>query len=65
MSEQITITIGETGDVSLQVAGCPGKGCQQLTEAIEKAIGQTTHDRKTTEYHRPARQGQQQQRTQS
>lgn len=39
MPEEIKIIINEKGDVSFEVHGVKGQGCQKLTEALEKEIG--------------------------
>ena len=49
--EQIIVTIDTEAEVQVEVKGHTGPGCQQLTEALEKAIGETTKDSKTHEYH--------------
>lgn len=51
MSEQIEIVIDAEGDVKVKAIGVSGPGCKQLTTAIEAAIGKTTGDVKTAEFH--------------
>ncbi len=56
MSEQIIIEINAEGESRIEVKGHAGSGCQKLTEQIEKALGETTQDTKTHEYHQRASQ---------
>jgi hypothetical protein len=60
MPEQIIITIDENAETKVEVKGHAGAGCKALTEALEKALGETTQDTKTHEYHQRATQGAQQ-----
>lgn len=53
---QIEITISEAGDVQVEARGTSGAGCQQLTRAIEEAIGRTTADAKKPEFFQQAQQ---------
>lgn len=56
--EQIIIEIAEDGSTTVAVEGHAGAGCKELTAQIEKALGTTTGDRKTHEYHQRAAQAQ-------
>ena len=47
-------TIGPTGETTVSVQGTAGPSCQDLTRALEAALGATTHDTRTAEYYRPA-----------
>lgn len=47
--EEITITIRPEGETEVSVAGVKGKGCQQLTAALEKALGAVISDTPTPE----------------
>ena len=47
--EQITIDIDEQGNAKLEVKGCPGPSCRNLTKDIERALGTTTKDAPTKE----------------
>lgn len=47
--EEITITITPEGETEVSVAGVKGKGCQQLTAALEKALGAVISDTPTDE----------------
>jgi hypothetical protein len=51
MTQQITVEIDVEGDVKVAVSGVKGSGCQALTSAIEQAIGKTTSDDQTPEFH--------------
>ena len=58
MSQRIIINIAAGGETEIKVEGCAGPGCQQLTEAVEKALGTVKSDQKTAEYHRKTVQAQ-------
>lgn len=47
--EEITITITPEGETEVSVKGVKGKGCQQLTAALEKALGAVISDTPTDE----------------
>ncbi len=51
MPEQVIITIGKGGETTVEAKGFKGKGCKAATEALEKAIGNTTGDKLKPEYH--------------
>lgn len=57
--QRIEVTITPTGDTQVEAIGCAGSGCQQLTAAIERAIGKTTSDVKKPEFLAPQPAGQQ------
>jgi hypothetical protein len=63
MPAVVYVDVSPEGQATVSVEGCPGPGCQQLTEAIEKAIGRTTQDVKTPDLYRsaPAQQAREQQ----
>lgn len=46
----VIIDIDAEGNVKVGAQGAAGSGCQQLTQAIEAALGKTTADQKTSEY---------------
>jgi len=50
----ILVTIGPTGETTVSVQGAVGPSCQDLTRALETALGATTHDAPTPEYYRQA-----------
>ena len=50
----ILVTIGPTGETTVSVQGAAGPSCQDLTRALESALGTTTEDTRTPEYYRPA-----------
>jgi hypothetical protein len=50
----ILVTIGPTGETTVSVQGVAGPSCQDLTRALEAALGATTHDAPTSEYYRQA-----------
>lgn len=50
MPEQVIVTIGPDGKAVVEVQGCRGPSCQQLTRALEQALGHTTSDVKKPEF---------------
>jgi hypothetical protein len=46
--EEIEITIGKNGQVRLHIRGIKGKKCLELTEELEKALGNEILDRQLT-----------------
>jgi hypothetical protein len=50
----ILVTIGPTGETTVSVQGGAGPSCQDLTRALEVALGTTTRDTPTPEYYRQA-----------
>jgi hypothetical protein len=50
----ILVTIGPTGETTVSVQGGAGPSCQNLTRALEAALGTTTRDAPTPEYYRLA-----------
>ena len=50
----ILVTIGPTGETTVSVQGAAGPSCQDLTRALEAALGTTTRDAPTPEYYRQA-----------
>ena len=49
----ILVTIDPTGETTVSVQGAAGPSCQDLTRALEAALGATTKDARTPEYYRP------------
>lgn len=49
MAAEITITIRPDGTVETRVNGVKGKACRDLTKPIRDALGETEHDRATSE----------------
>lgn len=54
---QIIVNIDADGEVKVEAQGVSGSGCQQLTAALEKALGTTAGDVKKAEYFVAAGQG--------
>jgi hypothetical protein len=50
MSQILTIVIDEEGGASVGVGCVKGRKCHEITREIEKALGKTTSDQKTSEY---------------
>ena len=48
-SPVIEVTISPTGEVSVQTRGFAGSSCRQGSAFLEKALGQVTKDRPTSE----------------
>ena len=48
---QIVVDIDRDGQVQVQAQGVQGTGCQQLTRALEEALGTTTGDVKKPEFY--------------
>lgn len=47
---EVIVTIDPQGNVQVEAASISGSGCEQLTAAIEQAIGRTTEDVKKPEF---------------
>jgi hypothetical protein len=60
VSEQIEVTVAADGGTKVEVKGCAGKQCGELTKALEAALGTVTQDVKKPEFYQPAKQTQQQ-----
>ena len=56
MAEQVTITVDQTGNVSVGVEGVAGPHCKKVSEAIEKALGNVTKSERTADYRKAATQ---------
>jgi hypothetical protein len=51
LREKITVEISPTGETKVSVTGVRGKRCLQLTEELEKELGQMTESKLTGEYY--------------
>jgi acylphosphatase len=49
--QQVIVNISPDGEVKVEAAGVAGSGCQQLTKAIEDALGRATADVKKPEFY--------------
>lgn len=49
--EEIEITIGKNGEVSIQTIGVKGPKCLKIAEALAQIIGQEESRRLTSEYY--------------
>ena len=59
MGQTITVTIRD-GKAVVETKGFRGASCLKATEELERALGATTKDVKTAEYHQQAAQPQKQ-----
>ena len=57
----IQVTVGSKGEVTIEVMDGNGQSCSDLTNAIERAVGNTVSDLKKPEFYNQDNQGQQQQ----
>lgn len=51
LGPRIELTIDAKGNVTSEVFGVSGQGCQQLTKQLETALGKVTADRKKSEFY--------------
>lgn len=49
--QTVTIEVDEEGAVKVSVEGVAGRGCVDLTRAVERALGQTTKRAETAAYY--------------
>ena len=58
MARIIEVVVSPTGETTMQTKGYAGADCLQASRFLEQALGVTTVDRKTPEYHQttPAQQ---------
>lgn len=49
--EEIHIEIDDNGSPTIEVKGCPGPSCKNLTSDLERALGRTVSDQPTKEMH--------------
>ena len=54
---QVIVNVSPDGTVTVEAKDVRGSGCKALTEAIEKALGETTTDVKQPEFFQQAQQG--------
>lgn len=47
--KKIEMTVSETGEIQIKTSGYSGKACKVATEKLEKALGQVTDDKATSE----------------
>ena len=47
---RVIVTIEADGTTTFKVEGVAGPSCTNLTAALQKAVGKTVSDRKTSEY---------------
>lgn len=48
--EEVTITFDDKNNPVISVKGVKGKGCKDLTKALEQKLGKVTKDVETREY---------------
>lgn len=54
----IEVIITPNGDSRVETKGFQGVGCRVASRFLEKALGQTTYETLTSEFHQPASQQQ-------
>ena len=54
----VTVDVDAEGNVKVAAAGVHGVGCKALTDAIERSLGASVSDVKTSEFFQTVRQGQ-------
>jgi hypothetical protein len=47
----IEITVATDGTARVETRGFSGSGCQEASKFVERALGRTTHEALTAEYH--------------
>jgi len=50
--QEIIITIGPSGETSVEVHGVPGASCEKATQEVERALGSVKDRKRTAEYYR-------------
>jgi len=60
MAERVIVTVGPTGEITVEADGVVGSGCGELTKAFRDGLGEQTSDRKKPEYYKRADQANQQ-----
>jgi hypothetical protein len=58
MSKTIEIVVSPNGQTQVQTKGFVGSECRAASEFIEKALGQRTNEKLTSEFHQQASQQQ-------
>jgi hypothetical protein len=59
MPRIIEVVVSPQGEATVQTKGYAGGDCLQASKFLEQALGLTTAERKTAEFHQPARAEQQ------
>lgn len=54
MSHRVKVKITADGKVEVSVEGMTGASCSDATKAVERALGTTTSDKRTSEFYRTA-----------
>jgi hypothetical protein len=54
MPRIIEVTVSPAGEATVQTKGYAGADCLQASRFLEQALGVTTADRKTAEFHQAA-----------
>jgi len=54
MARIIEVVVSPTGETTVQTKGYTGADCLQASRFLEQALGVTTTDHKTAEYHQTA-----------
>jgi hypothetical protein len=54
MPRIIEVTVSPTGEATVQTRGYAGADCLQASKFLEQALGVTTAEGKTAEYHQTA-----------
>ena len=49
--QELEVTIGDDGKISIKVIGGEGPSCLELTKAIEEALGVVTDRKKTSDFY--------------
>jgi len=52
--KKITVVVGPTGETTVTTTGFQGKGCQDATKQLERAMGLVKSDKKTPEFYNQA-----------
>ncbi len=52
MAHKIIVRVSPEGKTEVQVDGMAGASCTDVTKAVEKALGKTVTDKKTTDYYK-------------